>query len=80
MRGLRVAVLAAAGVSGAVTLTAALLPQKHFASRPPLLHVALETAASLIALLADLPGFWPPPAGTAALMIWCYLARSQFSH
>jgi signal transduction histidine kinase len=53
MRGLRTAVLAAAGVSGAVTLTAALLPQKHFASQPPLLHVALETAASLIVLLAD---------------------------
>ncbi len=53
VRGLRTALLAAAGVSCAVTLTAVMLPQRHFASRPPLLHVALETAASLIALLAD---------------------------
>jgi hypothetical protein len=53
VRGLCAAVLAAAGISGAVTLTAAMLPQRHFVSRPPLLHVALETAASLIALLAD---------------------------
>jgi hypothetical protein len=30
-----------------------MLPQRHFVSRPPLLHVALGTAASLIALLAD---------------------------
>jgi hypothetical protein len=30
-----------------------MLPQRHFVSRPPLLHVALETVASLIALLAD---------------------------
>lgn len=52
MRGLRAALLAAAGVSGAVTLTAAMLPQVNLSSRPPLLRVALETAASLIALLA----------------------------
>lgn len=52
MRGLRAALLAAAGVSGAVTLTAIMLPQVNLVSRPPLLRVALETAASLIALLA----------------------------
>jgi hypothetical protein len=33
VRGLRAAVLAAAGISGAVTLTAAMLPQRHFVSR-----------------------------------------------
>jgi signal transduction histidine kinase len=48
----RVAVLAAVGVSAVATFTAAMLPHVHFASRGPLLHVALETAASLIALLA----------------------------
>jgi signal transduction histidine kinase len=52
MRALRAALLAAAGVSGAVTVTAAMLPQDNLASRPPLLRVALETAASLVALLA----------------------------
>jgi signal transduction histidine kinase len=39
-------------VSGAATLAVALLPQLHFAYWQPVLHVALETAASLIALLA----------------------------
>jgi hypothetical protein len=62
VRGLRAAVLAAAGISGAVTLTAAMLPQRHFVSRP-LLHVALGTAASLIALLADFLVWSPPETG-----------------
>jgi hypothetical protein len=53
MRGVRVAVLAAVGVSGVATM----LPQVHFASRRPLLHVALETVASFIALLAGSPVF-----------------------
>ena len=44
--------LAAAVVSGVVTFAVALLPELHFAYWQPLLHVALETAASLIALLA----------------------------
>ena len=52
MQGVRVAALAAAGVSGVATSAGALLPQAHSASRQPLLHVALETSASLIALLA----------------------------
>lgn len=39
-------------VSGAATFAVALLPQLHFAYWQPMLHVALETAASLIALLA----------------------------
>ncbi len=39
-------------VSGAATLAVDLLPQLHFAYWQPALHVALETAASLIALLA----------------------------
>lgn len=39
-------------VSGAATLAVALLPQLRFAYWQPVLHVALETAASLIALLA----------------------------
>jgi signal transduction histidine kinase len=41
-----------AGVSVVATLAVALLPQLHFAYWQPVLHVALETAASLIALLA----------------------------
>jgi signal transduction histidine kinase len=52
VRGACVAVLAAAGVSGVATFTAVVLPSVDFASQQPLLHVALETAASLIALLA----------------------------
>src|SRR5260221_6956443 len=45
-------VLVTAAISGVATLGVALLPQLHFAYRQPPLHVALETAASLIALLA----------------------------
>jgi signal transduction histidine kinase len=45
-------VLVTAVVSAVVTLAVALLPQLHFAYWQPLLHAALETAASLIALLA----------------------------
>lgn len=52
MRGVRAAVLAVAGVSGVATLAVALLPRAHFSSSQPLLHVAVETAASLVALLA----------------------------
>lgn len=44
--------LVTAVVSAVVTLAVALLPQLHFAYWQPLLHAALETAASLIALLA----------------------------
>jgi signal transduction histidine kinase len=50
--GARSAVVATAAGSGAVTIAVALFPQLHFAYRGPALHVALETAASLIALLA----------------------------
>ncbi len=52
MRGWSAAVLATAVVSAVVTLAVALLPQLHFTYWQPLLHAALETAASLIALLA----------------------------
>jgi signal transduction histidine kinase len=52
MRGWGAAVLVTAVISGIATLVVALLPQLHFASRQPPLHVALETTASLIALLA----------------------------
>jgi signal transduction histidine kinase len=52
VRGVRVAAFAAAGASGVATFTAAVLPPVDFASRLPVLHVALETAASLIAFLA----------------------------
>ena len=52
MRGWSVALLVTAVVSAVVTLAVALLPQLHFAYWQPLLHAALETAASLIALLA----------------------------
>jgi signal transduction histidine kinase len=52
VRGMRVAALAAAAGSGVATFTAVVLPPVSFTSREPLLHVALETAASLIALLA----------------------------
>ena len=63
VRGLRAAVLATAGISGAATLTAAMLLQRHSVSRPPLLHAAPETTASLIAMLADLLVFGPPETG-----------------
>src|SRR5215472_2868634 len=52
MRGGGVAALVTAAVSAVVTVAVALIPQLHFAYRQPLLHVALETAASIIALLA----------------------------
>src|SRR5260370_29071572 len=52
MGGGGAAVLVTAAISGVATLGVALLPQLHFAYRQPPLHVALETAASLIALLA----------------------------
>jgi signal transduction histidine kinase len=52
MRGARAAVLAVAGISGIATCAAAMLPRLNFASRQPLLDVAVETTASLIALLA----------------------------
>jgi signal transduction histidine kinase len=52
MRGAGAVVLVTAVISGVATLVVALLPQLHFAYRQPPLHVALETAASLIALLA----------------------------
>lgn len=51
MRG-GAAVLVTAVISAAVTIAIALIPQLHFAYWHPFLHVALETAASLIALLA----------------------------
>lgn len=44
--------LVTAVISSVVTIEIALLPQLHFAYRRPAMHVALETAASLIALLA----------------------------
>lgn len=44
--------LLTAVVSAVVTVAIVLLPQLHFAYWQPLLHAALETAASLIALLA----------------------------
>lgn len=52
MRGAGAAVLVTAAISGIATLSVALLSQLHFAYRQPPLHVALETAASLIAFLA----------------------------
>jgi signal transduction histidine kinase len=52
VRGGGAAALVTAASSAIVTVAVALLPQLHFAYRQPLLHVALETAASLIALLA----------------------------
>jgi signal transduction histidine kinase len=48
-----IAVLTTAAVSAFATLAVVLLPQLHFAYWQPLLHAALETAASLIALLAS---------------------------
>lgn len=52
MRGARTAVLVTAAVSCAATTAIALLPGLAFGYLRPQLHVALETAASLIALLA----------------------------
>jgi len=47
-------VLLTAVISAVVTLAVVLLPQLHFAYWQPLLHAALETAASLVALLAGI--------------------------
>jgi signal transduction histidine kinase len=52
MRGGGAAAIVAAVVSAIATFAVAVLPQLHFAYWQPVLHVALETAASLIALLA----------------------------
>lgn len=43
--------LAAEGVSRVAKVPAAMLPQTHFASRLPLLHLALKTGTLLIAFL-----------------------------
>lgn len=55
--GMRTAGLAAALVSGVAAFALAVLPQLQFAHRQVLLHMALETAASLIALLAGFLAF-----------------------
>jgi hypothetical protein len=52
MGGARTSALVTTVISSVVTIVIALLPHLHFAYRRPMLHVALETAASLIALLA----------------------------
>jgi hypothetical protein len=49
---LRLTFVAVAVFSGAITLAVATVPGLYFAYRQPPLHIALETAASLIALLA----------------------------
>jgi signal transduction histidine kinase len=54
MRDLRMPVWVVAGVSGAVTTVVALFPWPGFASRLPLLHVALGTALPLFAAAAGL--------------------------
>jgi signal transduction histidine kinase len=55
-RGLapRLAVILAAAVGGAVTVLIGVLPFASFAYRSPALHTAIETAATLTALLAGL--------------------------
>lgn len=57
MGGARRRVVAAVTISGAATLIAALVPRLNFADRLPAPHVAVETAAPLIALLAAFLGF-----------------------
>jgi signal transduction histidine kinase len=52
MRDVRGTVYLAVGASGIATFAVAMIPQAYFVSRGPLLHVAVETAASIIALLA----------------------------
>jgi signal transduction histidine kinase len=52
IRGMRGAVLVTVAGSGAATIMIAALPQLHTAHRWPALHSALETAASLIVVLA----------------------------
>lgn len=52
MGGVRVAALAAAGVWGLVTFTAARLPRTHLTSRQPPQHAPLEAVASITARLA----------------------------
>jgi signal transduction histidine kinase len=51
-RPLRLAFVAVAVISAAITLAVMTLPGLHFAYRRPPMHIALETAAALIALLA----------------------------
>src|SRR5262249_40894651 len=76
MRGGRAAALVTAAVSGIVTFAVARLPQLHFAYRQPLLHVALETAALLIALLAGFLVFCrlQRAGGLNELLLACGLA------
>ena len=50
--GMRAGVLAAASIAGVVACALAMLPQLQFARYGMAPHLALETAASLIALLA----------------------------
>jgi len=76
MRGAGAAVLVTAVISGVATLGVALLPQLHFAYRQPPLHVALETTASLIALLAGFLVFGRLRRGSRLneLLLACALA------
>jgi hypothetical protein len=52
IRPLRLTFVSVAVLSGAITLAVATVPGLYFAYRRPPVHIALETAASLIALLA----------------------------
>ena len=52
MGGARRRMVAALAISAGATLIAALEPKLNFADRLPAPHVAVETAAPLIALLA----------------------------
>jgi signal transduction histidine kinase len=52
IRPLRLTFVSVAVFSGAITLAVATVPGLYFAYRRPPVHIALETAASLIALLA----------------------------
>lgn len=76
MGGGRTSALVTAIISSVVTIVIALLPQLHFAYRRPALHVALETAASLIALLAGFLVFGRVRRGSRLneLLLACALA------
>jgi signal transduction histidine kinase len=82
MRPLRLTFLAVTAVSVATTLAVATLPGLHFDYRRPPVHIALETAAALIALLAAFLVFGRVQRGTRLdeLVLACALSLLALSN
>jgi signal transduction histidine kinase len=81
-RTLRLTFISVALLSGAMTLAVATLPGLHFAYREPAVHIALETAAALIAMFAAFLVFGRVQrgAGLDELVLACALTLLALSN